>query len=389
MGFSLDSSSNTTIVKSTSVLASISASLGAHVLHVKSWGNQGASCVTNISINVVQAPTGAGIAVSSPLNGSTVASTFGVAASGTSCSSQPIAAMGFSLDNSSNTTIMSGTSIAGQLSATSGAHVVHVKAWGNQGASCVTNVGVNVVTSVAPATAPTTSTGPSIPSNAIVVKDIQKMTTWQAAYDTATGGSNTWANGSTNIVSSPALSGYARLFATTYSNYGGERYSVHLGTDSTSQNFVYDTRIFLATPITSIANIEMDMNQVIAKGQTVIFGFQCDGWSKTWDYTKNVGTPTSPDDKWIHTTQSCNPQAWSANTWHHIQVSYSRDDSGNVTYKSVWFDGVQQDINVTVPSSFALGWAPGSVLTNFQIDSMTSTQSSSTVLLDKFTLSRW
>jgi hypothetical protein len=29
---------------------------------------------------------------------------------------------------------------------------------------------------------------------------------------------------------------------------------------------------------------------------------------------------------------------------------------GNVTYQSVWLDGVEKEINQTVPSAFALNW---------------------------------
>lgn len=383
MGYSLDNSTNTTIVNATSMTASVSAALGVHVLHVKSWGNHGASCVTSVTINVAQPTTN--VNVSAPLNGATLASPFPVAASGSYCEGQPIAAMGYSLDNSSNTTVVNGTSLGGEVTASSGAHVLHVKAWGNQGASCVNNLAVDVTT---PAASPSTSAGPEIPSSAVVVKNIQALPTWQAAYDSATGNGGAWATGATTVVTAPALSNAARQFVTNYSNYAGERYAVKIGTDATPENFVYDTWVYLTSPINDIANVEMDINQVMKNGQTVIFGFQCDGWSRTWDYTENTGTPTQPNDQWIHSNQTCNPQAWSANAWHHIQVSYSRDSSGDVTYKSVWFDGAEQDLNVTAPSAFALGWGP-SQLTNFQIDGMTSTMGSATVYLDKFTISSW
>lgn len=68
-------------------------------------------------------------------------------------------------------------------------------------------------------------------------------------------------------------------------------------------------------------------------------------------------------------------------------MSYSRDSNGNVTYKTVTLDGVQQVINETVPSAFALGW--GSVLlTNFQIDGI-GAYGSATVYMDKLSISRW
>ena len=71
-----------------------------------------------------------------------------------------------------------------------------------------------------------------------------------------------------------------------------------------------------------------------------------------------------------------------------MQVLYGRDDSGNVTYHSVWLDGAQQDINETVPSAFALGWVPAVLVTNFQVDGI-GTSGSMTAYLDNLTVYRW
>jgi len=383
-GYSFDASTTTTFIYSASVAAQVSASAGVHVLHVKSWGNQGASCVTDVTITVSSAPSGAStsptnVTVTSPTNGASVTSPFSLSASGTQCSSQPISAMGYSLDNSTSTTFFNGGSMAASVNAATGAHTLHVKSWGNQGAGCDTDVTITVTSSVV--------SGPTIPSNAVAVKAIQNLTTWQAAFDAGTGGTAS-SSGVMNLVTAPAVSGSARQYITTYSNYGGERYSTRIVTDQVASNFVFDTNIYLASPINDIANIEMDINQVMSNGQTVIFGFQCDGWSRSWDYTANLGTPTSPNDQWIHSNQTCNPQAWATNTWHHVQVSYSRDNSGNVDYKSVWLDGVQQNLNVTTNSAFALGWAP-TILTNFQVDGMTALPGTATIYLDNLTLYRW
>jgi len=190
------------------------------------------------------------------------------------------------------------------------------------------------------------------------------------------------------MTGSPSLSGNALEFYTTYSYYGGELYYVSFGNDTTSSNFVYDGWIYLDNSSGSIANLEMDMNQVMPNGQTVIFGFQCDGWAGTWDYTENVGTPIFYLDHWVHSSAPCNPQNWAQNSWHHVQISYSRDDDGNVSYQSVWLDGNQQQINATVPSAFDLSWAPA-LVTNFQVDGISPGLSSSTVYLDNLTISHW
>jgi hypothetical protein len=129
------------------------------------------------------------------------------------------------------------------------------------------------------------------------------------------------------------------------------------------------------------------MNQVLTNGKTVIYGFQCDGTSSTWDYTKNAGSPKKYNDAWVHSRASCNPRKWSTNKWHHVQIEYSRNDDGDVTYKSVWLDGAKQNVNATVPSAFDLGWF-SSLVTNFQVDGH-GANGKPTVYIDDFTIYRW
>ena len=317
----------------------------------------------------------AGVTISSPGNGAQVYSPFTLSADATKCSSQRVTSMGYSLDSSTQTTTVEGTSIEASVAASAGEHTVHVMAWGAKGASCVTDVAITVDP---PAVAP------EIPVDAISVSSIQVLSGWLAAGDAAGDGTST---GSTQIVSSPSLSGSAREFVTKYTNAGDERFSVTFGDDTTSTNFLYDAWVYLNRSASNIANLEMDMNQVMANGQTVIYGFQCDGYSGTWDYTANTGTPESPVDVWVHSNAACNVSNWSRNTWHHVQVGYFRDDAGNVTYQAVYLDGVESEINATAPSAFALGWAPV-LLTNFEIDGLGS-EGSATVYLDDLTVYRW
>jgi hypothetical protein len=321
------------------------------------------------------APALANVTIYSPGANAKVVSPFWLSAVASPCSSQPIAAVGYSFDDSSSTSITYSSSLSATINAPTGAHVLHIKSWGNQGASCVSSVNVTVVP-------PPTS---AIPSNAIKVSGIQTLGNWQAVSDVATGSG--LAEGLMGIVSSPSLSGYAREFSTTYSNASGERFDVAFGTDTESQNFFYDAWVNFANPSTGIANLEMDMNQVMPNGQTVIYGFQCDGYSGTWDYTVNTGTPANPVDTWRHSYAECNPREWSTNAWHHIQISYSRDANGNVCYKSVWLDNVEQDLYIIVPSAFSLGWSP-TLLTNFQVDGV-GTSGSSKAYLDNLTIYRW
>ena len=375
MGYSLDNSTNTTIVYSTTVLAAVTSTAGSHTLHVKAWGNQGAACDTDVAITVtVTTISPSGLSVSSPANGAAVMSPFNLSATALTCSSQAIAAMGYSLDNSTNTTIVGGTSLNAQVTAAAGPHTLNVEAWGYQGASCFANITITV----------TAGGSPVVPPTAISVGNIQALSNWRDVNDIVGGGSST---GGMSIVGSPSLSGQAREFVTNYSNAADELYFVSFGADTTSNNFLYDGWVYLGSPAGEIANLEMDLNQVMANGQTVIFGFQCDGYSGTWDYTANEGSPQFPLDRWVHSNAACNVSNWSTNAWHHVQISYSRDNYGNVTYQAVWLDGVEQQLNATVPSAFALGWGP-TLLTNFEVDGLGSS-GSSTVYLDNLTVYRW
>lgn len=335
------------------------------------------SAVSSLALIACAAPVFSSVTVTSPTNGSQVSSPFNLIAAASPCSGQSIASMGYSIDSSTSTTIVYSTSINATVSSSSGSHVLHVKSWGSQGASCVTDVSVSVG-SVA-------TTSSSTSSTAITVAGIQGPNYyWKASSDPGTNG---LASGSMSITSSPSLSGQARKFVTSYRYSGGERFSISFGADTSAHNFLYDVYIYLDSTATDIANIEMDMNQVIGNGQTIIYGFQCDGYSSTWDYTTNAGTPSSPVDQWARTSVPCNPRNWTRNTWHHIQIAYSRDNSGNVTYKYVTMDGVQKSINETVPSAFALGWGP-TLLTNFQIDGLGG-YGTANVYMDKLTISRW
>lgn len=223
------------------------------------------------------------------------------------------------------------------------------------------------------------------PPSAKTVYNIQSAFPWYMTEDTASGGGI--ATGTTSLVSSPSFSGAAREFDISFRNSGGERYWAVFGADAHAANFTYDAEVYIAAPSDDIANLEFDMNQVMANGQTVIYGVQCDGYSGTWDYTRNAGTPENPVDQWLHSTAPCNPQRWTTNAWHHVQLSYSRDTLGNVTYKTITFDGILHRIDQTVPSAFALGWSQV-LLTNFEINGLGG-YGSATVYIDQLAISRW
>jgi hypothetical protein len=449
MGYSIDSGSTTIVPISFS--ATVSASQGPHILHVKCWG-QGVN--EDLHLNITVGASAAAVVVKSPIAGKTVTSPFTLTATATLCSSQTVTSMGYSLDSSSNTTVVKAQSVQAAVVAASGAHTLHVKAWGGSGTSCVTDVPITIGSAITPTVAtavfspapgkftsaqsvalsdatagatiyyttngaaPSTSstkysgpirvsgseviealavasgysnsglargdytiappsTPPVVPSNAIAASELQTLSTWNFEHDAGTPGS---AVGETGLVGAPSLSGTAREFNTSFTGAGGERFSVSYADDPAASNFLYDGWVWIEAG-SSISNLEMDSNQVTANGQTVIYAFQCSSYYSVWEYS-------GANAKWVHSTASCSPSAWQTNTWHHVQISYSRDDSGNVTYHSVWWDGAEQVIEATVPSSFALGWKEGAVQTQFQIDGL-GASGSNTVYLDKLTIYRW
>src|ERR1700722_5474938 len=102
--------------------------------------------ISSSLIATLAVPAFAGVTVNSPANKADVASPFKLAADAASCSAQAVSAMGYSLDNSSDTTVVDGSSIDTSVLAGSGAHTLHVKAWGDNGSSCVTDVTITVTT---------------------------------------------------------------------------------------------------------------------------------------------------------------------------------------------------------------------------------------------------
>jgi len=319
-------------------------------------------------------PAFANVTIASPTSGAEVVSPFSLVAAASECSSQFVTSMSYWIDNN-NPTIVRGSSINTSVSSITGAHTVYLKSIGRQGAVCEASVAIIVVPD------PTSL----VPSDALIFNGIQALSSWQYMSLVSSGG--TTASGSTKTVARPSLSGQAREFATQFTNYDDELYYTVIGDNTAVTNFLYDGWVYVARPSKGIANVELDMNQVMSNGQTVIFGFQCDGYSGTWDYTANEGTPEAYSDQWLHSLIPCNPRNWTTNTWHHVQITYSRDENGGVTYQSVWFDGVEGDINATVSSAFALGWAPV-LLTNFEVDGY-GASGSSTLYLDKLTVYGW
>jgi len=107
--------------------------------------------------------------------------------------------MGYSLDNSTDTTVVTGELLTAQVASGTGTHTLHVQGVGQRGAVCVTDVAVNVAANTS-----------LIPSWATIVSSIQSLGNWdfhsRRRY---------WVDGQAAqmaMVSSPSVSGSSREF---------------------------------------------------------------------------------------------------------------------------------------------------------------------------------
>ena len=331
----------------------------------------------------VSIPAFAGVTVDQPANNSDVSAPFKLSASASNCSGQSVSAMGYSFDSSSDTTVIKSQSIDQSIDSSTGTHTLHVKAWGDHGASCVTDVVVNVKSGGSSSDGSGDSSG--VPSDAKTVSNIQALGGWRAAHDTGGSGSS---SGSSSMVGSPSLYGSTRRFETSFSHDGDERYSVDFADDVNAQNFFYDAWVYFDSSADKIGNLELDVNQVMADGKTLLAGIQCDGFTGHWAYTVNTGSASDVKPHWDSKSgTSCNPRAWSRDKWHHVQFSFSRDDSGHITYHSVWLDGQESQLNAGAFGAADLGWGP-IINTQFQVDGYGGSGTTK-VYVDDLTISRW
>jgi hypothetical protein len=222
----------------------------------------------------------------------------------------------------------------------------------------------------------------SIPSNAKSSGDLTASSHWIWGHDSGTPGS---ATGSSHYPeSSPSLDGKSREFNMSYSNKGGVRFSITFDHNTQVTHFVYDTYVYITDPA-GLSNLELDMNQVISNGKTVILSFQCSGNAGQWEY----GLIKGKSPKWQHSGIACNPKNWAAKKWHHIQIASQRSSSGNVTYDWVNLDGSYHQLKgATGDGALSLHWAAGDLNLNFQLDGSES-RGSVTMYADKLNIYYW
>lgn len=333
-------------------------------------------------------PALASVTIGSPVNGTTDASPVWIRAHNTGCDGLAPTKFGYTLDNSS--TLNNGKTkydvdvIRHDIA--TGTHTIHFKSWTTKGACPVVSTTVHVVASGTTSSGSTSTGGAtaditSIPASAIGTGNLDSKG-WTSEHDGGTPGSS---RGSTVYPAKTPSYDDARKFYMTYSKRAGQRWHLTFAKDQSKTHFVYDTYVYITDP-SQVANLEMDMNQVISNGKTVIYGVQCSTYSKTWEYTIYTGGYSH----WKSSNLGCNPRTWKANTWHHIQIASHRDSSGNVTYDWVNFDGGHHvfSSNKNVGGR-PMGWSKGTLLINFQIDGYNKGSGSITAYIHKLTIFRW
>ncbi len=333
------------------------------------------------------------VTVASPNNGETLSSPLWVRAHNTGCDGLRPTAFGYSIDNSStyNAGVTPFDIDVTRQNIAAGLHTVHFKSWTSNGACPVVTTTFKVAGTSASgsASAPMPEATPeattaitSIPYSAKYTSDLERAGNWYGTHDGGTGGSS---RGSSVYPASTPLYDDAREFYMTYANHGGEIYHLTFGRNAAATHFVYDTYVYLADP-TQVQNLEMDMNQVMPDGKTVILGTQCSSISRTWEYTTTSGRSAH----WHSSNLGCNPLTWKAKTWHHVQIASHRSSTGVATYDWVTLDGVKGYFrNATGPAALSLGWGAGDLLLNFQIDGASKGSGSITAYIHKMTIAYW
>ena len=318
------------------------------------------------------------ITVGSPASGTHISSPVLIRAHNVGCNGITPTSFGYSIDADSG--VVPGNTPY-DIDVTSeaipaGTHTVHFKSWTSLGECPTVSTTFKVDASKDP------SSPPSIPADAISSGDLDESDNWTEEHDGGTPGKS---HGSMVYPASTTLYDEARMFSMTYTDHAGERWGNTFASDKEATHFVLDTYIYLPNP-SEIWNLELDVNQVLPNGETIILSTQCSGVNGRWAYGYTAGR----FDHWWDTKLKCNPAEWTANVWHHVQIGEHRDADGMVTHDWVTFDGVYNAFeDSTRESGRFLGWTPGHLNTQFQLEGSNRVSGTAKAYVHAFTVYRW
>ncbi len=218
----------------------------------------------------------------------------------------------------------------------------------------------------------------SIPTNAIVHADVQKMTNWSSCSSSCAGEQGTNAIYSMEQpVASPSLSGSSIKFDIT----GGTPWAdalwwKQLGGNDSVTHFVYDISFYL-DDVNAAQALEFNVNQN-AGGNRYEYATQCDikgsGHWRIWPHAQM---------HWLDTGVSC--PAPMQNQWNHLTWEFSRNAQNQVVWEAVTLNGTRSTINQAFDSFPASG---SGIDVAFQMDSDGGPTPWS-VWVDKVSLTEW
>lgn len=323
------------------------------------------------------------VTIASPVNGTHVSSPVWIRAHNIGCEGVPPSAFGFSIDNSS--TLVRGATaydidVAKQAFA-AGTHIVHFKSWTSRGACPVVDTQFTVGSGTTTTPPPPSSSTYGIAANAVSSGDLDGRYGWQQIHDGGTPGTS---RGSSVYPATTPLYDDARELYMTYSDRAGERWSLSFAKASAPTHFVLDTYVLLPHP-SQVLNLEMDINQVTANGETVILSTQCAGTVGSWE----AGYTSGSLDHWWASGIKCDPRNWAPNVWHHVQIGMHREPNGVVVHDWVDLDGAHHSWGYARESAHFLGWAPATIDVQYQIEGSSSGSGSVTTYIHKLTVYRW
>lgn len=327
-------------------------------------------CATLSFVATLSAAAFAGsVSVSSPSNGSTVASPMHVVASASS--GAPITSMRVYVDGVSKYQTYSNHTDT-YISVGTGSHSVIVQAWDSTGAVFKTPLTVNVSGSAS--TAPATSA----PSGAKTFWNIDQMSGWEHC-DVCSGINAAGAqipHTMTQGVSSPSMDGKSAGFWVGGSaKYGSAIWWKQLGANSNVSHFTYDLYFYVKNTAATFA-LEFDTNQTTG-GKRYVMGTQCGlNYDKQWDVWD------SANKHWVKTGIPCtNVQAYK---WNHLVEEFYRAN-GKIYYVSITLNGQKYYVN---RNFYAIGITANDINVAFQMD-MNGGPTAYNAWLDQVKLTYW
>jgi hypothetical protein len=345
------------------------------------------------------------VTIASPIPGTTVASPIAVRAHNIGCDGMTPTSFAYSIDHGS--TLIHGAThndidVTNQV-ISPGTHTIHFKSWtsstkcprvdvtftvsagtpSGSGGGTPSGSGSGTPSGSGSGTPSGSGSGPSyVPTTATVSANLDTATNWKGEHDLGTPGSS---QGSMVFPATTPVYDDAREFYMTYSGHGGHRWHDSFGMNGTATHFALDTYVYFTDP-SQVANLELDMNQVTSAGETILYCTQCSTYSKTWEYTYVSGN----HPHWRSSNIPCDPKTWTANTWHHIQIAYHRDNNGIVTHDWVDFDGTHNLFqNATDAGGEWLGWAKNDLVVNYQLDGASSSSGAVTSYIHNMQVYAW